>query len=140
MREGHVEDTPENTAKYINGLRMDIQDEINIISPRKIEEAYQCALKVEEKITRKQNSSTGRGFARGKGQSTRKGKFLAQKNDEGSSNQQGQLNKEGVSRGGRPYHRGRGRGRGRETTYRCYRCDTLGHRYFECPENDNRGQ
>ena len=135
LRVGHVEDTPEKTTKYINGLRLDIQDEINILSPRTIEEACQCALKVEEKITRKQKSSRGCGFAKGKGQSTRRGKFPAQKNDEGSSNQQGQSEKEGGSRGGRPYQRGRGRGRGRDTSYRCYRCNTFSHRSFECLEN-----
>ena len=98
LRAGHVEDTPEKKARYINGLRLDIQDEIGILSPRTIKEAYQCALKAEKKITRKKNSSRRRGFARGKGQSTRKGKFPAQKNDEGSSNQQGQSEK-GGSRG-----------------------------------------
>ena len=40
LRAGHVEDTPEKIARYINGLRLDIQDEINILSPRTIEEAY----------------------------------------------------------------------------------------------------
>ena len=102
LRAGHVEDTLKKTTKYINGLRLDIQDEIIILSPRTIEEAYQCALKLEDKITRKQKSSRGHGFARGKGQSTRKGKFPAQKNDEGDSNQRGQLEKEGGNRGGRP--------------------------------------
>lgn len=140
LRAGYVEDTPEKTVRYINGLRLDIQDEINMISPRTIEDAYQCALKVEEKITRKQSSGRGRGFTKGKGQSTEKWKFSAQKNDEGSSDQQGQSEKEGGTRGGRPYQRGRGRGRGRETIYRCYKCNKLGHRSFECPENDNTGQ
>ena len=59
LREGHVEYTLEKKARYINGLRLDIQDEISILSPRIIEEAYQCALKAEEKIARKQNSSRG---------------------------------------------------------------------------------
>ena len=89
LRAGHVEDTPEKTSKYINGLRLDIQDEISILSPRTIEDAYSCALKAEENITRKQNSSRGCQFARGKGQSTAKGKFPSQKDDEGNSNQQG---------------------------------------------------
>ena len=119
LRAGHVEDIPKKKTRYINGLRLDIQDKINILSPRTIEEAYRCALKAEEKITRKQNSSRGCGFARGRGQSTRKEKLLARKNDEGNSNQHGKLEKEGCSNGGRPYQRGRGRGRGRETAYQC---------------------
>lgn len=60
LRVGYVEYTANKTTKYLNGLRIDIQDEINILSPRTMEEAYQCSLKVEEKILRKQ--SPGRGF------------------------------------------------------------------------------
>lgn len=67
LRVGYVEDTSENTTRYINGLRLYIQDEINILSPSTIEEAYQCTLKVEEKIARKQSSGRGRGFSKGKG-------------------------------------------------------------------------
>ena len=89
LRACHVEDTPEKIARYINGLKLDIQHEIIILSPRTIEEAYQCALKAEEKIARKQNSSRGHGFARGKGQSIEKGNLPTQNNDEGSSNKQG---------------------------------------------------
>lgn len=85
LRAGYVEDTLEKLARYINGLRLDIQDETNMISLRTIEEAYQCALKAEEKITRKHNSGRGHGFAKGKGQATGKNKFLAQKNDAGNS-------------------------------------------------------
>jgi len=66
LRVGYVEDTLEKTTRYINVLRLDIQDEIIIISPRTIEEAYQCALKVEEKIAWKQISGRGCGFSKGK--------------------------------------------------------------------------
>lgn len=34
LREGYVEDAPENIARYIDGLRMDIEDEINMLSPK----------------------------------------------------------------------------------------------------------
>lgn len=47
-----MEDAPEKTSRYINGLRMEIQDEISMLSPKTIE-AYQCALKEKEKIARK---------------------------------------------------------------------------------------
>ena len=53
LRAGYVEESIEKAIRYVNGLRMDIQEEINMISPRTMEEAYQCALRAEEKITRK---------------------------------------------------------------------------------------
>ena len=40
LRVGYVEELAEKTARYINGLGMDIQDEIRMISPRTMEEAY----------------------------------------------------------------------------------------------------
>lgn len=67
LRAGYVEDTPEKTTRYINGLRMEIQDEIGMLSPHTMEKAYQCALEVEEKILRKQNLGRGRGSTRGRG-------------------------------------------------------------------------
>ena len=50
LRAGYTDDTPEKTAKYMNGLRLEILDEISILSPKFVEEAYQSALKVEEKL------------------------------------------------------------------------------------------
>ena len=88
--------------RYINGLRMEIQDEMSFFSPNTMDEAYQCTFKAKEKIARKQNSSRGHSFARGRGQSTRREKALTQKNDVSSSNQQGNLEKGSDPRGGRP--------------------------------------
>lgn len=67
LRAGYTEDTPEKTARSVNGLRLEILDEISILSLKTIEEAYHSALKEEENITRKQNSRRGRGTSRGKG-------------------------------------------------------------------------
>ena len=55
IRVGHVEDDVEKVARYINGLRYNIQDEISLRNLKTIEDAYQEALKVEEKIQRKKN-------------------------------------------------------------------------------------
>ena len=52
LRAGYVEELAEKTTSYINGLRMEIQDEISMVSPKTMEEAYQCSLKVEEKLLR----------------------------------------------------------------------------------------
>eukprot|EP00253_Pinus_taeda_P028723 PITA_28723 len=65
IRAGEAQDTDKKVARYMNGLRMDIQDEISLLSPKTVEEAYQIALKAEEKIMRKQ-SARGRGTFRGK--------------------------------------------------------------------------
>ena len=68
IRAGHVEENVEKIARYINGLRYDIQDEINLLSLKTIEDAYQVALKVEEKMLRKQNQrNIGKSSVRGRG-------------------------------------------------------------------------
>lgn len=67
LRVGYVEYTPEKTTRSVNGLQMKILYEIIILSPKTIEEAYQSALKAEDKITRKQNARRERSSGRGKG-------------------------------------------------------------------------
>ena len=56
---GYVEELVEKATRYVNVLRMDIQEEINMISPRTMEEAYQCALREKEKVVRKQSLNKG---------------------------------------------------------------------------------
>ena len=53
IRVGQIQDTQEKVARYINGLRMEIQDEMSMLSPRTVEEAYQMDLKAEGKLLRK---------------------------------------------------------------------------------------
>eukprot|EP00253_Pinus_taeda_P022762 PITA_22762 len=67
LRARYVEDTSEKTARFVNGLRGEILDEIGILSPQTLDEAYHFALKAEEKINRKQNTKRGGGSGRGKG-------------------------------------------------------------------------
>eukprot|EP00253_Pinus_taeda_P029108 PITA_29108 len=74
LQAGYVEDTLEKTARFVNGLRGEILDEIGILSPQTLDEAYQFALKAEEKINRKQNSKRGGGSGRGKGKVYGKGR------------------------------------------------------------------
>ena len=50
LRVGYIKDTAEKVAKYLNGLRYDIQDELSLVNPMGINEAYQYALRVEERI------------------------------------------------------------------------------------------
>ena len=59
LRAGYTEDTAERTAIYVNGLRMEILDEISVLSPNNTEEAYQSGVKAEEKLNRRQNARRG---------------------------------------------------------------------------------
>ena len=55
IRTGQRERDKEKVSRYINGLRYEIQDELSMISIRIVEDAYQFALKAEEKLARKQS-------------------------------------------------------------------------------------
>eukprot|EP00253_Pinus_taeda_P024622 PITA_24622 len=74
IRTRHVEYDLEKVARYVNGLRYEIQDEISLLSLKTVEDAYQASQKAEEKILRKQsqrnrgkNSVRGRGAGRSRG-------------------------------------------------------------------------
>ena len=110
LRAGYTKDTSEKIARYVNGLRLEILDEISILSPKNIEEAYQSAMKAEEKITRKQNSRRGQGIGRGRGQSYGRGRITSSNEEGNNSKTSGSVDKGDNARGGRPYQRGKGNG------------------------------
>eukprot|EP00253_Pinus_taeda_P015165 PITA_15165 len=138
LRAGYVEDTSEKTARFVNGLRGEILDEIGILSPQTLDEAYQFALKAEEKINRKQNTKRGGGSGRGKGKVYGRGRGAASNEEGSSSKSAGATEKDNSSSEGRPTQRGRGFGRGRGTV-QCYRCHKLGHKSYDCPEGEPTG-
>ena len=41
-------------SRYVNGLRLNIQDELSILHISEIEDAYQYAMKKEDKLKRRQ--------------------------------------------------------------------------------------
>jgi hypothetical protein len=51
IRAGHQESDDEKVARYLNGLRYDIQDELSMVTIRTVEDAYHMALKAEEKLS-----------------------------------------------------------------------------------------
>jgi hypothetical protein len=55
IRAGQKENEDEKKARYINGLRYEIKEEINMMSITKFEYSYQATLKSEEKLARKQS-------------------------------------------------------------------------------------
>jgi hypothetical protein len=63
IRTSYTEDSSEKVARYMNGLRLEIQDVLSLLLPNTVEEAYQCALKVEEKLNKRHNSGKGKGQA-----------------------------------------------------------------------------
>ena len=71
IRASHRESNDEKVARYMNGLRYEIRDELNLATTRMVEDAYQLALKAKEKLSHKQ-------IQRGKGRSQPKGKSVAQ--------------------------------------------------------------
>ena len=85
LRARYIEDTVEKVARYLNGLGYDIQDELSLVSPIGVDEAYQYALKAEERIQRRQ-STRGKYGTRGRGgQSGGKGKAINQQEGVSSS-------------------------------------------------------
>ena len=60
IRSGHVDDDVEKIARYINGLRSGIQDEISFMKLESVEEAYQYALKAKEIFTKKKEKKKNR--------------------------------------------------------------------------------
>ena len=67
IRAGHHKRNDERVARYMNGLRYEIQDEMSMETIRTVEDAYQMALKEEEKLSQKQSQrDRGRSHPRGK--------------------------------------------------------------------------
>jgi hypothetical protein len=71
IKAGHREKNDEKVARYMNGLRYDIKDEMIMMTIGNVEDSYQISLKSEEKMSRKQGQ-------RGRGRSQARGKTIAQ--------------------------------------------------------------
>jgi hypothetical protein len=143
IRAGHRESDDEKVARYLNGLRYDIQDEISMATIRTVEDAYQMALKAEEKLSRKQGQ-------RGRGRSQPRGKAVAQERTQKPKEEwqkpQGKVERGGTSQQRQPQPeqrrqqndqrgdyadantlpRTRGRGRGRGGVITCFTCGKMG--------------
>jgi hypothetical protein len=120
-----------------------------------VEDAYQLALKAEEKLSRKQ-SQRGRGRSQPKGKSVAQDKYQKPKDDwkkpqtqteRGGTSQRGpyaeQRGQQTEQRGGyadnNRFPRTRGRGRGRGGVITCYTCGKNGHKSVDCPDRKKDG-
>jgi hypothetical protein len=133
IRDGHKENDDEQIARYINGMRYEIQEDIIMMSFSKFEDDYQEALKAEEKLSRKQIQQN-RGENSSKGKGTNREKFQKPKHEarkKHSHLEKGGSSKEGKHGGISSFLRGRGRARGGEI--RCYSYGKIGNMSWECP-------
>ena len=104
---------------------------MSLFSLKSVEEAYHCALKVEEKLNRRSNSRKGRVQAyNGKGPQTGRGKFSVQKKESESLSHPEQPQRGRDFKGRISFQRCRGRGRNHEV--RCYTCGKIGHMSWDC--------
>jgi hypothetical protein len=150
IRAGHRESNEKKVAKYMTSLRYEIQDEMSMETIRMVEDAYQMALKEEEKLSRKK-SQRDRGRSQPRGKSVAQERTQKPRDDwkensdsdrEGGSSQRRQYvekrEQNTEQRGGYadnnrfPCTRGRGRGRGGVIT--CFTCGKNGHKSYECPD------
>jgi hypothetical protein len=133
IRTGQREKDEEKFTRYINGLRYEIQDEINMMTVRIIEDDYQIALKAEEKLARKQSQrSRGRNPNKGKGVGHDKAHKTKNESEKPHSHSERGGSSRGRQSGERNSSRGRGRSRGGEV--RRYARGKTGHMSWECPE------
>jgi hypothetical protein len=141
IRAGHHESDDEKVSRYMNGLRYDIQDEMSMMTIRTVEDAYQMALKVEEKLSRKKSQ-------RGRGRSQPRGKTVVQDRNQKPKEEwkkpQYQTERGGSSQRGQyadnnTFPRARGRGRGRGGVIKCFTCGKNGHKSYECPDKKKEG-
>lgn len=106
----HRDLSKEKVARYINGLRFNIQDEVGMLNISLVEDAYQYLLKVEDKLKRK-----SQGNSRGK----EKQDSLAQAKPKVDDEPKPVDQKRRIGGGG---FKGN-----------CFRCGKEGHKSFECP-------
>jgi hypothetical protein len=155
IRAGHRESNDEKVARYMNGLRYEIQDEMSMLTIRTVEDAYQMALKVEEKLNRKQGQR-GRGRCQARGKSVVQDRSQKPKEDwkkpqpqieRGGSSQRGQYvgqrgqyaDQRGEYADTNMFPPTRGRGRGRGGVVNCFTCGMNGHKFYECPDKKKEG-
>jgi hypothetical protein len=140
IRTRQSERDEEKVSRYINSLRYEIQDELSMMSVETVEDAYQFALKAEEKLARKQ-SQQGRGKCPAPNKSKGVTHDKAHKSNDETEKPQSHSKRGGISRGKRGGGRSSSRGRGRRGRgeVRCYACGKTGHMYWECLEKNKEG-
>lgn len=124
IRTGHSEADKEKVSRYVYGLRPSIQEELLTVQMTTIGDAYQMALKIEEKLNKRYEGKQNNRNQGGKtGETVAKSNVIENpKTDVGSSS--GQVTKNAGQRGRWK----------NEFTGTCYNCGEAGHRSWQCPK------
>ncbi|KAK2973809.1 hypothetical protein RJ640_012279 [Escallonia rubra] len=127
LRSNLAETESQKVGRYVNGLRLAIQDQVSLQRPYKVSDAYQLALKVEIQLTcsssrklayeRNNNASTSRA-----NNTTRGGRTIAPMRPQQQANTNG-----GRVVQGRPNNQV-------EIAGKCFRCFEFGHKSNQCPK------
>ncbi|KAK2966379.1 hypothetical protein RJ640_021523 [Escallonia rubra] len=127
LRSNLAETESQKVGRYVNGLRLAIQDQVSLQRPYKVSDAYQLALKVEIQLTRSSsrklayernnNASTSRA-----NNTTRGGRTIAPMRPQQQANTNG-----GRVVQGRPNTQV-------EIAGKCFRCFEFGHKSNQCPK------
>lgn len=132
-------------ARYLSGLKWNIQEEISLWTSTTIQKCHQLATKVEERNKRK-GDSNNRGRGRGRDQMNHRGGYQSKESEQRNQGESKltEHNSETTLRGGHSQGRGaqggpnRSRGTGRGNSYfatmKCYNCGQLGHLAYICPD------
>ena len=140
MKSGIVE--PENLklARYLQGLKLSIQDELSLTTITTIQQCFMLASKVEERFKRRsEQGGSGRGRNdRARTNSWNKGKIdKSDKSLDQETKEQGESSSRGYARVRRPFGRGRGRS---DRPPKCYNYNQTGHYSNKCPEKINKNE
>lgn len=106
LRSSHHENEDEEIARYVGGLRLNVQDELVLANPRSVEDCYQMAIMVEEKLKRRKDKAV-----RGRGGASRGRGFMSSSNPTNDNQEDAMKGQEqSDSRGGWRGSRGRSSG------------------------------
>ena len=139
------EEELERVARYLNGLRMKIQEEISLLALDTLGKCFQLALKVEEKLKRKSERRQGGRSGRndqGRGNFNNRGQGQRSQGESNPKEQVGDSSSRG-GYGGRGSNGGRSGGSGRGSRFsgmKCYNCGQLGHPKYKCPQRASTSQ
>ena len=142
MKSGIVEPKNLKLARYLQGLKLSIQDELSLTTIATVHQCFMLASKVEERFKRRsEQGGRGRGRNdRSRTNSWNKGKSdKSDKSSDQETKEQGESSSRGYARGKRSFGSGRGRS---DRPPKCYNCNQIGHysnKFLE-KENKNEGE